>query len=177
MKRYLTEDKRVWEVENFLSEGELARFDDHISKTEWTTRDGWSNPLFFNNTSIFPDYDFLIKKVNAITNNEYEWKGAGIIQRIKVGSQMNPHVDNYNSAEDEINNKFMSATIYLNDNFTGGELYYSHLNIDYSPKRGSIVFHPGFEELYRHGVREVGSTDRYVVGAIGKSLTTKIEIV
>ena len=171
MKRYLTEDKRVWEIENFLSDEDLARFEDHISKTEWVTKDGWSNPLWFNNISVFPDFDFVIKKVNDITNNEYEWNSMGIIMRIKVGSQMNPHVDDYNSPKDGINNKFMSATIYLNDNFTGGELYYSKLNIDYSPKRGSIVFHPGFEELYKHGVREVGTTDRYAVGLVGKSLT------
>ena len=171
MEKYLTEDKRVWEIENFLSEDELRLFQDHISKTEWVTKEDWSNPLWVNNISIFPNFNFVVKKVNDITGNQYRWNSMGIIMRIRVGSKMNPHVDNYNSPKDGINNKFMSATLYLNDDFTGGELYYSKLKIDYTPKRGSIVFHPGFENLYEHGVREVGTTDRYAVGLVGKSLT------
>ena len=169
MKKYLTEDQRVWAVEDFLSDEELISFDKHISSTEWVTKEGWTNPLWFNNISIFPDFQFVIDRVNKITDNEYSWISMGVIMRIQVGSEMNPHVDNYNFSEGEGRGQFMSATLYLNDNFKGGELYYTNLGISYTPKKGSIVFHPGFEELYKHGVSEVKENDRYAVGLIGKA--------
>jgi hypothetical protein len=93
--------------------------------------------------------------------------------RLQVGSKMNEHVDNYN-ASTELRKSMLTATLYLNDNFTGGELYYPRLNIDYIPKRGSLVVHPGFEEIYRHGVREVGTADRYAMGLIAEDLTSKL---
>jgi len=171
MKKYLTEDRRVWAVEKFLSEEELSEFDRHISSTKWVTKEGWSNPLWFNNISIFPNFQFVIDRVNEITENQYEWVSMGVIMRIQVGNHMNPHVDNYNFSETDIKDKFLSATLYLNDDFLGGELYYTNLGISYTPKKGSIVFHPGFEELYKHGVSEVKEKDRYAVGLIGKALT------
>jgi hypothetical protein len=177
MKKYLSEDMQIWEIENFLSEEELSIIDAHIDGAEWITQDGWANPVFFNNTTNLPDPSFIIKKINEATDNKYEWKTSGAIMRLQVGSKMNAHVDNYNASTELRKKKFISATLYLNDNFTGGELYYSRLNIDYTPKRGSLVVHPGFEEIYRHGVREVGTSDRYAMGLIAEDLTSKIEIV
>jgi hypothetical protein len=172
MKNYLTEDKRVWEIEKFLSEEELSMLDSHIEKTEWVTQEGWSNPLWFNNTSVFPDPSFIIDKVSAATDHAYSWNSIGIIMRIPIGGGLNSHVDNYNDPKSGEKNNFMSETLYLNDNYEGGELYYEYLKIDYKPKRGSIVFHPGFENIYKHGVRKVtGGSDRYAMGLVGKSLT------
>ena len=171
MINYLTKDKRVWEIENFLSKEELSIFDDHIKTTKWVTQEKWENPVFFNNTSIFSNTQFIADRANVATNYEYEWKSFGIIMRIQPGYDMNSHVDNYNNFDNSGENNFMSAHIYLNDDFQGGELCYENLNIDYKPKRGSIVFHPGFEEIYRHKVKTVIGSDRYAIGLVGKSLT------
>jgi hypothetical protein len=176
MKNYLTEDNRVWEVENFLSEEELIRFDDHIKQTEWVTQERWVNPTYFNNTSVFPDIKFIENRATKLTDYKYIWGGLGIIMRIQPGMELNPHVDDYNKPS-LVKHDCLSATIYLNDDFEGGELYYSNLNIDYKPKRGSIVFHPGFEDLYMHGVREVIGSSRHAIGLVGKSLTWKKQIV
>lgn len=177
MKNYLTEDKRVWEIENFLFEEELLRFDEHIKQTEWVTQERWPNPTYFNNTSVFPDIKFIIDRAMKLTDYKYMWDGMGIIMRIQPGMELNPHIDDYNNPKSGLINDWLSATIYLNDEFEGGELYYSNLNIDYKPKRGSIVFHPGFEELYMHGVREVMGSSRHAIGLVGKSLTWKKQIV
>jgi hypothetical protein len=50
--------------------------------------------------------------------------------------------------------------LYLNDDYTGGEIYYPKLNIEYKPKVGDLVIHPGSEE-YSHGVRDIVSGERY----------------
>jgi len=177
MKKYITPDKRVWAVDNFLSEEELLAIDNHIENAEWGTIEGWDNYLFFNNTSKFQDHGFIKRKADVATDYQYDWRCMGIIMRIPEGKKMQPHVDHYNVPEEFEKYDFLSATLYLNDNFKGGELYYSNLNIDYTPKRGSIVFHPGFNDVYEHGVRKVEGGPRYAMGLYGKSLTTKIEIV
>jgi hypothetical protein len=50
--------------------------------------------------------------------------------------------------------------LYLNENYDGGELYYPLLNIEYKPKRGDLVIHPGSIE-YSHGVRDISNGERY----------------
>jgi hypothetical protein len=177
MINYLTEDKRVWEIENFLSEEELSRFDDHIKKTEWVTQEKWENVTYKNNTSIFPDVKFIIDRTADATDHKYLWSSMGIIMRIQPSMYLSPHVDNYNNPDSDLTKNWLSAHIYLNDNFDGGELYYANLNINYKPKRGSIVFHPGFEDIYMHGVKKVVGSDRYAIGLVGKSLTSKIYLV
>lgn len=42
-------------------------------------------------------------------------------------------------------------TLYLTDNFDGGELVYENLNISYKPVAGELVLHPATEK-YRHRV-------------------------
>jgi hypothetical protein len=53
------------------------------------------------------------------------------------------------------------AVLYFNDNFSGGELVYDKLNIEYKPVAGDLVIHPG-TKIYSHGVNNVTSGARYV---------------
>ena len=174
MKKYLTPDKRVWAVENFLLEKEIQEMEEHIEAADWATIPGWSNGVFANNTTKFSKIGLIKSRLHDLTDKKYNWRGQGIIMRIPVGHTMNEHVDDYNYEQDAQLYDYMSAVVYINDDFNGGELYYSNLNIEYKPSRGSIVFHPGFEELYKHGVKEVGGKPRYAMGFVGKSLTPKI---
>ena len=174
MKKYLTPDKRVWAVENFLTEKELADIQDHIASASWETKSGWGNGIFANNTTQYKNIGSIKNKIYEATDKKYNWRGVGMIMRIPVGGEMNDHVDNYNDENDPDEYEYMSCVLYLNDDFTGGEIYYKNLDIEYSPKSGTIVFHPGFEELYRHGVKKVGKSPRYAMGFVGKSLTPKI---
>jgi len=53
--------------------------------------------------------------------------------------------------------------LYLNDDYLGGELYFSNLNLEFKfPKGSMVVFATGDE--YMHGVKEIleGPT-RYVI--------------
>ena len=57
-----------------------------------------------------------------------------------------------------------SAIVFLNDNFSGGEIYYSNLNLSIKPIACSMIVHPA-NEVYRHGVAEVISGTRYILSA------------
>ncbi len=52
--------------------------------------------------------------------------------------------------------------LYLNDNYDGGEIYYPKLNLQYKPKSGDMVIHPGTEE-YAHGVKDIYNGTRYAI--------------
>jgi hypothetical protein len=62
--------------------------------------------------------------------------------------------------------------LYLNTcdtDFVGGELYYPNLGIEYKPKAGDLVIHPGSEE-YSHGVRDVAFGVRYIITSFAKTV-------
>jgi predicted 2-oxoglutarate/Fe(II)-dependent dioxygenase YbiX len=62
--------------------------------------------------------------------------------------------------------------LYLNTcdvDFWGGELYYPNLKIEYKPKAGDLVIHPGSEE-YRHGVNDVTLGTRYIITSFAKTV-------
>lgn len=58
------------------------------------------------------------------------------------GTTLGPHVDNHKQAE----SIDFSGVIYLNDDYTGGEIHFTKLGIKHKPKaRSLIVFKPELE--------------------------------
>ena len=73
-----------------------------------------------------------------------------------IGNELPRHVDNHYGAE-EIN---FSAVIYLNDDFTGGELLLEDFGYLHKPKALSIIiFHP----TYWHEIKPILSGKRYAM--------------
>ena len=65
------------------------------------------------------------------------------VQRYGLGQQYKPHIDFFNgvgAAQYFEVDRIASAIIYLNDDFKGGETYFTALNIDVKPKTGSVLF-------------------------------------
>lgn len=58
-------------------------------------------------------------------------------------------------------NKY-ACILYLNDEYTGGEIYFPQHNIDIAPGPGSLVVFEGSHE-FLHGVREITSGDRFTI--------------
>jgi hypothetical protein len=55
--------------------------------------------------------------------------------------------------------------IYVNDDFTGGELHFPEIDITYVPKKGALIVFPSSDE-YLHGVKPVGAgPTRYALPA------------
>lgn len=56
-----------------------------------------------------------------------------------------------------------ALVFYLNEDFTGGELYFPTRSLEVKPAAGSVIFFPTTNE-YKHGVRPVtGGATRYVL--------------
>ena len=91
--------------------------------------------------------------------------GVGIV-RWPIGLELSPHADNANNdgSSNGLDWRDFGTIVYLNDNFSGGEIYYSNLNLSIKPIACSMIVHPA-NEVYRHGVAEVISGTRYILSA------------
>lgn len=84
--------------------------------------------------------------------------GLGSIQRMQKDVELKCHTDQDTDPSIEY-----ATIIYLNDNYSKGELFFKHKNFEIKPKKGSLLIFPGSEEFH-HGVRPVGDGPiRYVV--------------
>ena len=77
--------------------------------------------------------------------------------RYGEGQQFTTHLD-----ENYDNPRTISLTMYINDDYTGGELEYVWFNKTYRPDPGDIIIFPS-NYIFSHKVHKVLSGTRYVV--------------
>ena len=85
-------------------------------------------------------------------------------QKFQTGGLGHVHSDNTDENGDSNHfeiNKY-AAIIYLNDQYSGGEVFFPEHEMDVRPKAGSLVLFPGGKENI-HGVREITSGLRYTI--------------
>lgn len=86
------------------------------------------------------------------------------ISKYIQGAAMGPHIDRDDRPNVE---PMMSAVLYLNDDYEGGELSFSHQGVEIKPKAGSIIVFPA-QEPYFHESKPVISGEKYIVPAFWK---------
>lgn len=105
--------------------------------------------------------EFISKTFNA----PYKTK-SHLLSCMKPGAFISQHIDNsYKSAGDSEWNQHLyefdiSALLYLNDDYEGGELYFTKANVYIKPKPGTLIFFRGDQDK-PHEVKRVLSGDRY----------------
>ena len=92
---------------------------------------------------------------------------AETVQIVKwpVGSKQDPHYDI------AYNHTTLTSVVYLNNNFGGGETYFTD-GVKITPKIGRALFFDG--QYYEHGVNDVQTHERYVVATWYKNKTIKV---
>lgn len=84
--------------------------------------------------------------------------GSDTLQRMYEGVQLYSHTD-----QDTDPSIVYASIIYLNDDYSGGELFFDNIGLTLKPKAGTLVLFPGTERFH-HGVTPVGPGPiRYVV--------------
>ena len=100
------------------------------------------------------------------------------IQRYNVGQQYKAHVDFFNRANEPKSfevDRVASVVVYLNDDFEGGETYFTALNINVKPKAGMALFfrydynEPRDRKNTFHAGMPVSSGVKYIVTAFIRS--------
>ncbi len=70
------------------------------------------------------------------------------VSKYSTGKSMGPHVDDYGNNDDPN----ISVVLYLNDDYTGGELFFKEQNVKIKPEAGSIVIFPSVEPYYHESL-------------------------
>lgn len=104
----------------------------------------------------------LPERISKFFNPEcnFEFRSFGTMQRMYDGTELKAHYDD----KADIRHAWASVA-YINDDYLGGEIFFTNKNIEIRPPRGSVLLFPGTEE-YEHGVRHVKfGPVRYVLPA------------
>ena len=109
--------------------------------------------------------DFIKKYSKKFIDGRDLYITENLIAFYEEGSFMDAHVD----APDEV--EVVSTVIYLNDDYTGGELSFPEIENGYfyTPEKYELVYFP---TAYLHGVNLVKSGKRYIITI---SYTNKLE--
>jgi hypothetical protein len=94
-------------------------------------------------------------KIVDIYNVDVELSNGAQLRRWQTGSKMGSHIDDFAVFDYNI-----AAIIYLNNDYAGGEIYFSDYNYKIQPKAGSVIIFPG-NKYYSHEVLEITSGERY----------------
>lgn len=98
-----------------------------------------------------------IKKILKF-RDDIVFEGIGTIQRQYEGEPLVEHVDNHSDPGIEY-----AVIMYINDDYTDGQLFFGRLGIEIVPKSKSLIIFPSGED-YLHGVKPPGPGPmRYVL--------------
>ena len=119
--------------------------------------------------SIVDVVDNLISRlqveVEKFFNVKVQATGPAIV-RWPVGARQDPHADKelHEGPDAGTPNDFphydIASLFYFNDDYEGGELYFSQHGIEFKAVAGAAYFFPG-DMNYTHGVRPVKSGNRF----------------
>lgn len=122
------------DLENLVEEG-LVEITHHWKDKNLGMPYELSEPLAIKIKEIF-SFDKTLK-----------FDGVGTIQRQYSESPLPAHVDNHADPSIEY-----AVIMYINDDYNGGELYFSNLDIELKPLAKSLMIFPS-HEVYKHGVK------------------------
>jgi hypothetical protein len=135
------------DVENLVAEGKFEITHNWEDKT-----------LKVFSTEIDMKVSSRFKEILNIADNTLELSGFGTIQRMQEGVQLTPHTDQHTDPSIKY-----AAVLYLNDDYSDGEIFFENKGVELKPLPGSLLVFPGNEE-FKHGVRHVGKGPiRYVL--------------
>lgn len=113
----------------------------------------------------------LYRMLDELFNPEYDVLPNNTFSRLQKGQDMYVHDDSPGadhadkvSSEDEFCTCHIveyGAIVYINDDYTGGEIFYPEFNIEYKPQAGDLIIHNS-GPLYKHGVKTVLDNTRYI---------------
>jgi len=151
-------DDIAYELEGFITEFETSTLLNVAKKSnDWSPNreDFWTNRIaeIYEN----PEAKEILDNIHARVENLFS-SFSGInrfeaISRFFAGDSMPAHYDEVGHPEIAF-----GIIIYLNDEYSGGEIFYPDNNIKIKPKAGSLVMHSG--SIF-HQVTEVAGSTRY----------------
>lgn len=148
----------VYEIEEFLTEKNQNLFLSMIDDDGWETSHPGNIVKQINQENQLKIKELVSNKISSMFVNANELSTIGSLRKLTKGDDMALHKDN--SYQDDRGKIMFGIIIYLNDDFSGGELFYPSLNLNIKPKARSLVVH---DAKLEHGVKNVTSGNRYSI--------------
>ena len=115
--------------------------------------------------------DILQQLINSVKNQITEQYKVEVVDTTidflyyTNGCKYWPHIDGQMLHDDTLSRgdtkRDITASVYLNDNYTGGEIYFQFFDKSIKPNTGDIIMYPS-DYRYMHGVNEVVG-ERYAI--------------
>jgi hypothetical protein len=147
LKRFCLEKFGRDDVENLVAEGKFE------------VTEGWQDKNYdaHGDPVIMEILDKLHILVNE-TGQNLDQTGMVTFQRMKEGVELKAHTDQHTDPSIQY-----ATILYLNDEYSAGELFFVNKNLELKPRSGTLVVFPGTDE-FNHGVKYVGKGPiRYVL--------------
>lgn len=168
---------RIVEILDFLKEEDCSSFINYLennSKIGHASSYEYRNGVIANKDNDLEKFGLPVNFINKVINRirqsiELEFERSVSLNTINAqkfgpGGYGHPHSDNTDESGNPTHleiNKY-SGIIYLNDSYSGGEIYFPDHNLKIRPSSGSLLIFPGGKENI-HGVNEILSGDRYSI--------------
>jgi hypothetical protein len=150
--------EHVHRVKNFISAEDRQSLIDLVNSTPADETPGqWSGMIWRT-----PESDSIIQPYTTKVLNLFratfgigcKFVGGSYVVQWGQSKKMDLHVDDLGSGENQL-----SAVIYLNDDYEGGNINFPTHNLSISPEAGELIFFPG-NLNYAHEVEEITSGAR-----------------
>ena len=140
---------QVYEIQNFITKDELdqvMQFIDKRNDSEWNFAaqyEFWNNKTL-NNAVLKkePMFHLINERAKTLFSGSFDVTGASL-QRYMINDALGEHTDDHDGHRANNEKVFCGLVLYYNDEYEGGELKYSGLNIIHKPKSRSLVIHGG----------------------------------
>jgi hypothetical protein len=162
-------DDNIFVLHNFISQEESNQYlsiIDLVNEEDWWKENGgWykGKYLYVGDHKEIQDTskEIVTRFKNTFENGHtYLYGNPVSIHRMLPGEEMFLHADfpELDNASEEV--VLFNTAIYHND-VLGGEIFYPEIGIEYHPRQGDVVLHPGTTK-YKHSVKPVKDKPRYI---------------
>lgn len=149
--------ENIYEIENFLTTEEQELFLSSCTDDNWKQLHPGNiiKRLTIEQERVA---DKIRIELSKFFKNMDSFAHANYLRRLITDEFMHPHTDGGDPDNPKV--IIFGIAIYLNDEFSGGELYYSDLDLIVVPKPRSVVIH---DAKLNHEVKPVKSGKRYSI--------------
>lgn len=157
---------------DYFENVDMTKWEDWLSTGANNVRHGFSKKVIFDhpdNSAELVSISNIIKQVVSFSLYHYkeniECKDISgppffDIKKYTDGADMGLHADSEDISDKR--HPILSAVLYLNDNYVGGEIDFTNQNVKIKPIKGSMVIFPSIPPYY-HRPMPVTSGTKYMV--------------